>query len=110
MYFPTYVDRAVYPNFWRHTALSVPITNRSIRLAAHDTGLPGEKTTPPRDSHPPQLDPFHHRCQTALSPPRAKISKRFGPQETAVGGEVRRPPRDSHPPQLEPFHHLCQSA
>src|SRR5215467_5853160 len=56
-----------YPNFLRYTALSVPTTKRSNRLAAQETASTGDTTRPPRDSQPPQLAPFHHRCHTAWS-------------------------------------------
>src|SRR5829696_9075408 len=86
-------------------ALSVPMANMSRRLDPQDSTLTGENTEPPSDSHPPQVEPFHHLRHTALSVPMAKRSRRLGPQETAVGGEIRTPPNDSHPPQLDPFHH-----
>src|SRR5215211_7920872 len=73
-------------------ALSVPMAKMSRRLDPQDSTLTGENTEPPSDSHPPQLEPFHHLRHTALLVPMPNTSRRLTPQETAEGGEIRTPP------------------
>src|SRR5712691_9812804 len=111
-----------YPHHRCQSALSVPTPKMSKRLAAQATAstrarsspestLPScASRTPPRDSQPPQDEPFHHRCQSALFVPITKMSSRFADQETAFGGDSSTPPRDCQPPHDEPSHQRCQSA
>src|SRR5215211_6817766 len=72
----------------------------SRRFGPQETAVGGEVRTPLSDSHPPQIEPFHHLCQSAWSCPKAKTSRRLGPQATVLTGENSDPPSRSHPPRI----------
>jgi hypothetical protein len=54
--------------------LSLPKPKSSMLFAEKHNPLIDDSNTPPNDSEPLHIDPFHDSCQTALSIPIVKTS------------------------------------